>query len=98
MYKVVKFVKTSKMVPICLRASSFPKSMSNNKHEQIQNQNAIALPHSLVSNRNFFLYVCRSNSLFNAKVSVSNFFRGLFHVNKKRRKVLGVCVVSTIEF
>ena len=27
---------TRKMVPICLRVSSFPKSMSNNKHEQIQ--------------------------------------------------------------
>ena len=25
------------MVPICLRARSFPKSVSNNKHEQIQN-------------------------------------------------------------
>ena len=42
---------TRKMVPICLRASLFPKSMSNNKQEQVQNQYAIALPHLLVSNR-----------------------------------------------
>ena len=48
---------TRKMVPICLRASSFPKSMSNNKHEQIQNQYAIALPHLLVSNRKKFIFV-----------------------------------------
>ena len=42
---------TRKMVPICLRASSFLNLCQNNKHEQIQNQNATAFQHLLVSNK-----------------------------------------------
>ena len=40
---------TRKMVPICQRASSFLNLCQNNKHEQIQNQNAVAFQHLLVS-------------------------------------------------
>ena len=39
------------MVPICLRASSFLNLCQNNKHKQIQNQNATAFQHLLVSNK-----------------------------------------------
>ena len=73
------------MVPICLRASSFPKSMSNNKHEQIQNQYAIALPHLLVSNRNNIDF-CKCAGIthcLTAKVSNS----------RLKKKVLEVCFV-----
>ena len=74
---------TRKMVPICLRASSFPKSVSNNKHEQIQNEYAvIGLPH--LSEKNIDFYKCAGiTHCLTAKVSN-------IHLIKK---VLEVCLV-----
>ena len=90
-----RFYCTRKMAPICLIASSFPKSMSNNKHEQIQNKYAIiALPH--LSEKNIDFCKCAGiTHCLTAKVSNSHLkksFRGLLHVNQKRN-FLEVCVV-----
>ena len=42
-------------------------SCQNNKHKQIQNQNAKAFQHLLVSNKKKLTFsVCRNNSLFNS--------------------------------
>ena len=79
-------------------ASSFLNLCQNNKHEQIQNKNAIAFQHLLVSNQEIidFGQCAGITRCLTAKVFNSCLQKSLLRVNN--RKVLEVCVVSTIEF
>ena len=84
------YIITRKMVPICEKASSFLNLCQNNKHEKIQNQNANAFQHLSVTNQKTvdFFQCAGITHCLTAKVSNSLL----------KRKVLEVCVVSTIEF
>ena len=70
--------------------SSFLNLCQNNKHEQIQNQNANAFQHLLVSNQNKIDFFQCSGITHCLTAKVSN--------SRLKRKVLEVYVVLTIEF